>query len=71
MLSRDTVQKAYNVLRKKGVITAVKGKGFYINRADINTPYRILLLFNKISNYKKQIYNAFVETMGNKAVVDL
>ena len=71
MLSRDTVQKAYNILRKKGVITAVKGKGFYINRSDINTPFRILLLFNKISNYKKQIFNAFVETMGNKAVVDL
>lgn len=71
MLSRDTVQKAYIILRKKGVITAVKGKGFYVNRSDINTPFRILLLFNKISNYKKQIYNAFVETMGDKAMVDL
>lgn len=71
LLSRDTVQKAYSQLRQKGVITSVKGKGFYINRTDVTTPYRILLLFNKISNYKKQIYNAFVETMGNKAVVDL
>ncbi len=71
LLSRDTVQKAYNLLRKKGIITAVKGKGFYINRTDITTPFRILLLFNKISNYKKLIYNAFVETMGDKAVVDL
>ncbi|MEP7109232.1 MAG: GntR family transcriptional regulator [Ferruginibacter sp.] len=71
LLSRDTVQKAYSLLRKKGVITAVKGKGFYVNRTDITTPFRILLLFNKISNYKKQIYNAFVETMGNKAIVDL
>jgi len=71
LLSRDTVQKAYNLLRKKGIITAVKGKGFYINRTDITTPFRILLLFNKISNYKKQIYNAFVNTMGDKAVVDL
>ncbi len=71
MLSRDTVQKAYMILRKKGVITAVKGKGFYINRSDIITPFRILLLFNKMSNYKKQVYNAFLETMGDKAVVDL
>ncbi|MEO8764003.1 MAG: GntR family transcriptional regulator [Ginsengibacter sp.] len=71
LLSRDTVQKAYSLLRKKGLITAVKGKGFYINRTDITTPYRILLLFNKISNYKKQIYNSFVQTMGNKAIVDL
>lgn len=71
LLSRDTVQKAYNLLRQKGIIAAVKGKGFYINRTDITTPFRILLLFNKISNYKKQIYNAFVHTMGDKAVVDL
>lgn len=71
LLSRDTVQKAYSLLRKKGVIISVKGKGFYINRTDITTPFRVLLLFNKISNYKKQIYNAFVDTMGDKAVVDL
>ena len=71
LLSRDTVQKAYSLLRKKGVITAVRGKGFYIHRADITTQYRILLLFNKISNYKEQIYNAFVQTMGDKAIVDL
>jgi len=70
-LSRDTVQKAYSVLRQQGVIVAVRGKGYYINRVDITTPYRILLLFNKISNYKKQIYNSFIETMGDKAVVDL
>ncbi len=70
-LSRDTVQKAYDILEKKGIISPIKGKGFYINRTDVTTPYRILLLFNKISNYKKQIYNSFVETMGSKAIIDL
>lgn len=70
-LSRDTVQKAYDLLEKKGVILPVRGKGFYINRTDINTAYRILLLFNKISNYKKQIYNSFVQTMGSHSVIDL
>jgi len=70
-LSRDTVQKAYDILEKKGIISPIKGKGFYINRTDITTPYRVLLLFNKISNYKKQIYNSFVETMGSNAIVDL
>jgi DNA-binding transcriptional regulator YhcF (GntR family) len=70
-LSRDTIQKAYDILEQRGVICAIKGKGFYINRTDIAKKYRILLLFNKISNYKKQIYNAFIETMGENAVVDL
>ena len=70
-LSRDTVQKAYDILEQRGIICAIKGKGFYISRTDIATKYRILLLFNKISNYKKQIYNSFIETMGENAVVDL
>jgi DNA-binding transcriptional regulator YhcF (GntR family) len=70
-MGRDTVQKAYNILRKKGVLVGIPGKGFYINRTDVTTPFRILLLFNKISNYKKQIFNAFVQTMGDKARVDL
>jgi DNA-binding transcriptional regulator YhcF (GntR family) len=70
-LSRDTVQKAYDILEQRGIIGAIKGKGFYISRTDIATKYRILLLFNKISNYKKQIYNSFIETMGDSAVVDL
>lgn len=70
-LSRDTVQKAYEILEERGIISGVKGKGFYINRTDIAAKYRILLLFNKISNYKKQIYNSFIETIADNAVVDL
>lgn len=70
-MSRDTVQKAYDILEKRGIISAQKGKGFYIKRTDIAAKYRILLLFNKISNYKRQVYNSFVETIGENAVIDL
>lgn len=70
-LARDTVQKAYNILHEKGIITSVKGKGYYVNDVEINATFRVLLLFSKISNYKKQIYNSFVETLGSNAVVDI
>ncbi len=70
-LSRDTVEKAYNVLRKQGIITSVRGKGFYIRQVDIHVPFKILLIFNKISNYKKQIYQSFISTLGTQAIVDL
>lgn len=70
-LSRDTVQKAYDLLEKEKIIAAVKGKGFYINRTDIVVPYRVLLIFNKLSHYKKIIYDAFVNTLGGKGTVDL
>ncbi len=71
LLSRDTVEKAYAILRKQGIITSVKGKGFYIHQPDLDVKTRVLLLFNKISNYKKQIYNGFIETLGPSALVDL
>ncbi len=71
LLSRDTVEKAYKELRRQGIIESVKGKGYYILRTDVKAPLQILLIFNKISNYKKQIYNAFVQTLGTKARVDL
>lgn len=70
-LSRDTVQKAYDLLEEKGIIEPVKGKGFYISRTDITSSYRILLLFNKISNYKKQIYYSFAQTIGPENTLDL
>jgi DNA-binding transcriptional regulator YhcF (GntR family) len=70
-LGRETVQKAYNILRKKGVLVGIPGKGFFVNRTDLTPAYRILLLFNKISNYKRQIYNAFVQTIGDRGHFDL
>jgi len=71
LLSRDTVQKAYDILEKDRVIEAVKGKGFYINRTDVLNHYKVLLIFNKLSSYKKMIYESFVKTLGNKGTVDL
>ena len=70
-LARDTVQKAYNILHERGVITSVKGKGYYVNNTNLDVAYKVLLLFSKISNYKKQIYNSFVQTLGSNAVVDI
>jgi DNA-binding transcriptional regulator YhcF (GntR family) len=70
-VSRVTVEKAYNLLRQKGTIVSVRGKGFYINKIDCDVPVKVLLIFNKISNYKKQIYQSFLKTLGANAVVDL
>jgi len=70
-LARDTVQKAYNILQTKGLITPVKGKGYYVNDIHPQVSIKVLLLFSKISNYKRQIYNAFVKTLGENAIVDI
>lgn len=70
-VSRVTVEKAYTLLKDQGTIIPVKGKGYYINTVDVDVPLKVLLLFNKISNYKKQTYQAFLERLGPNAIVDL
>jgi DNA-binding GntR family transcriptional regulator len=35
-LSRDTVEKAFNELRKKGIITSVKRRGYFISSTDFD-----------------------------------
>jgi len=70
-LSRDTVEKAYNYLKKKQIIVSSKGKGYYVARTFLTSRINILFLLNKLSSYKLQIYNSFVSSLGNSANVDL
>jgi DNA-binding transcriptional regulator YhcF (GntR family) len=69
-LARDTVEKAYRELREQGYITSVQGKGYYVQATNV-PKLKILLIFNKLSSYKKIIYYAFLKALGDKATVDL
>jgi DNA-binding transcriptional regulator YhcF (GntR family) len=69
-VARDTVEKAYNRLKKEGYIVSARGKGYYVVGKK-EKKVRILLLFNKISAYKKNVYDAFISKLGNHAKVDL
>lgn len=69
-LARDTVEKAYNVLKKEGVIQSVRGKGYFVRREGPGQ-LRVLLLMNKLSAYKKIIYYALLNTFGDQATIDL
>jgi DNA-binding transcriptional regulator YhcF (GntR family) len=70
-LSRDTVEKAYNYLKEKQIIVSAKGKGYYVARTVLPSRLNVLFLINKLSSYKLQIYNSFVNSMGSNAQVDL
>jgi len=70
-LSRDTVEKAYNILKERRVITSIRGKGYYITRTSLISKQNILFLINKLSSYKLRIYNSFVDSIGSTAHTDL
>jgi DNA-binding transcriptional regulator YhcF (GntR family) len=69
-ISKETVKKAYSVLRKKEIIEAAQGKGFYISSKN-GDKIRTLLLFDKISTYKQDLFNSFAETIGDRAGITI
>lgn len=69
-LSRDTVEKAYKELKRQEIIKSVKGKGFYITNSAPVSKLNILVIFNKISAYKEEIYNALAIELGSQARID-
>ena len=70
-LSRDTVEKAYSILKERNIITSIRGKGFYITRTKLISKVNILFLVNKLSSYKMRTYNHFVNAIGANSHIDL
>jgi DNA-binding transcriptional regulator YhcF (GntR family) len=70
-LSRDTVFQAYEELKKRGIIYAILGKGYYVKSAEITIKQRIFLLFDELNIFKEDLYNSFLENIGKNVQVDI
>jgi len=70
-LSRDTVEKAYSILKERKIIIAILGKGYYVARTKLLKKLNILFLINKLSWYKMEIYNSFINNIGPNSYTDL
>lgn len=68
--ARSTIERAYNELKRMGLVKSVAGKGFFIVHTQFNLPVKVLLLFNKLSIHKKIIYDVFAATLGDNAAID-
>lgn len=66
-VSRDTVFKAFALLKERRLIDAVPGKGYYV----INRQERIFLLLDEYSPFKDTLYNSFVKGLPPSCKVDL
>jgi DNA-binding transcriptional regulator YhcF (GntR family) len=69
-IARDTVEKAYRYLKKKGDIGSFPGKGYYLSSTTLAPKPRVFLLFNKLSAHKKIIFDAFINSLGETANVN-
>ena len=66
-ISRDTVFKAYNELKKRGLIDSTPQKGYFVT-GEVN---RILLLLDTYSSFKQNLYHRFVANLPVNYKVDL
>lgn len=62
-ISKETVKKAYSILRDKKIIDSTQGKGFYVTNDRIKKT-TILLLFDKLSTYKQVLYHSLEAKIG-------
>ncbi len=69
-ISKETVKKAYSILREKGLIESSHGKGFYVTN-NKNKKINIFLLFDRISTYKQVLYSSFLTTLGESAEITI
>ncbi|TNJ46635.1 GntR family transcriptional regulator [Tamlana fucoidanivorans] len=65
--SRDTVFKAFTILKNNGVIESIPNKGYFVS----SNIKRVLLVLNTFKEYKQVIYNALIENLPKNFIVDL
>ena len=66
-LSRDTVFKAYSVLKDNGVIESVPNKGYYV----ANDTKKVLLVLDTFKAYKEVVYHSFVNNLPDNFITDV
>jgi DNA-binding transcriptional regulator YhcF (GntR family) len=66
-LSKDTVFKAYSILKNQGVIESVPNKGYYV----AGETRKILLVLDTFKAYKEVLYHSFINNLSDNFIVDV
>lgn len=66
-LSRDTVFKAYSILKEQNVIDSVPNKGYYV----LGETRKVLLVLDTFKAYKEVLYHSFVNNLPDNIITDV
>ncbi|SFZ92007.1 DNA-binding transcriptional regulator YhcF, GntR family [Flaviramulus basaltis] len=66
-LSRDTVFKAYSILKDQNVIESVPNKGYYV----ANETRKVLLVLDTFKAYKEVLYHSFIKNLPDNFIADI
>lgn len=66
-LSRDTVFKAYSILKEQKVIESVPNKGYYV----LGETRKVLLVLDTFKAYKEVLYHSFINNIPDNIITDV
>nr|WP_315197639.1 GntR family transcriptional regulator [uncultured Flavobacterium sp.] len=66
-LSRDTVFKAYSILKEQNAIDSVPNKGYYVS----GETRKVLLVLDTFKAYKEVLYHSFVNNLADNVITDV
>lgn len=70
-VARDTVVKAYAELRRRGIIEASHGKGYFVKTDELMTQLSVLLVFDVINAYKEKLFNGIRENLNERIATEV
>lgn len=62
-ISKATVQKSYELLKRKGIIKSVHGKGFTICGGGCTGGVNVFVMFDALNSFKEELYNGIRDTI--------
>lgn len=69
--TKETVVKAYKILKEESLIESKPGKGYFLINDNIDYKPSILLMLDSLNPYMEVLYNAFKKEVGDKYSLDL
>lgn len=66
-ISRDTIFKAYSILKQRSVISSTPTKGYFVS----SESYKVFVLLDDFSAFKEQFYKSFRANLPDNYSVDL
>lgn len=69
-ISNGTIVKAYEELKKMGLIDARQGKAFYVIKEDVKTTLNIFILADRLTSYKEILFHSFMREFDADVTID-
>jgi DNA-binding transcriptional regulator YhcF (GntR family) len=66
-ISRDTIFKAYSILKQRSIISSAPTKGYFVT----SESYKVFVLLDDFSGFKEQLYKSFRANLPDNYTVDL